>query len=80
VDNPQTVLAAEIAERDALIVALKDVLRSHHHSPALNALATVMAHILAEIPNGAELAASLAILRHRQRHRRAARREMHGVL
>jgi hypothetical protein len=58
VNDPASVPSAEIAERDALIVELETLVKGHHHSPALNAMATVMARIFAEIPNGSEMVVS----------------------
>jgi hypothetical protein len=49
VENPQSVPAAEIAERDDLIAKLEAVLSGHHHAPALNALGTVTGRVLANL-------------------------------
>jgi hypothetical protein len=49
VENPQSVPDVEIVERDDLIAELQDLLKGHHHAPALNALGTVAGRVLAQL-------------------------------
>ena len=46
----------EIAETNMLVQEIKKIVNGHRANPVLNALATVLVHVLVEIPNGVEAA------------------------